>query len=67
MAIRHEFKTFNQNQIQQKIEKNKNMKVLRKGIESGKRQIIKVNDQEGRIATNGQEILKIVEDFYQLL
>lgn len=66
-AIRRDIRKYNQNQIEQTIQDNKSMKVLRRKLESGKKQMTKVKDKLGHIITNREDILKAVEDFYRLL
>lgn len=66
-AIRSDIRTYNQNQIEQTIEDNKSMKVLRRKLESGKKQMTKVKDRLGHVTTNREDILRTVEDFYRLL
>lgn len=51
-AIRRDIRTHNQNQIEQTIENNKSMKVLRRKLESGKKQMTKVKDKQGHVRTN---------------
>lgn len=55
------------NAIEQTIEKNKSMKVLRRDLGSGRREITKLKNKQGNITANREEILKVVEDFYQSL
>lgn len=43
------------------------MRVLRRIRQSGKRQLMKVNDQQGRVTTKREDILRIVEDFHHAL
>ncbi|XP_072401676.1 uncharacterized protein [Diabrotica undecimpunctata] len=43
------------------------MKVLRKRLTTGTRQIIKSKNRNGHLTTNREETFKIVEDFYKLL
>lgn len=66
-AIRRDIRSYNQRQIQLTIENNKSMKVLRRNLQSGKKEMIKVKDQQGQVTTNREEILRIVEDFYRIL
>lgn len=66
-AIRRDIRTFNQKQIEQTIEDNKSMKVLRRNMENGRKEITKIKDEEGNITSNRKEILRTVENFYNAL
>ena len=66
-AIRRDIRAFNTNYIQHTIEENKSMKVMRRKLGIGKKHIFKLKTKQGAITTNREEILKIVEDFYQML
>ncbi|XP_045460954.1 uncharacterized protein LOC123671253 [Harmonia axyridis] len=66
-AIRRDIRAYNQDKIEKTIESNKSMKVLRRGLEAGKKQMTKAKDKNGHITTNREDILRIVEDFYHLL
>lgn len=62
--IRKDMRAYNTKMIQDTIEDNCNMKVLRSKLATGKTQIIKMKNQQGTIVSDKGEILKIIEDFY---
>ncbi|KAH1028377.1 hypothetical protein HUJ05_001734 [Dendroctonus ponderosae] len=65
-AIQNNFRTFNTNMVEKTIEENlKSLKVLRKKLSGGNRKICKLRNREGRITTNKQDILRIIEAFYR--
>jgi len=59
--IRKDLKKFNTNAIQITIEKNKNMKVMRRRMAEGRSNIFKLEDSHENETTNRQRILEITE------
>lgn len=66
-AIRKDVRKFNTDKITKVIEDNKNMKVLRRNLSVGKKDIYKLKNKHGNLTTSRSDILKIVEDFYREL
>ena len=62
--IRRDVRKFNTESIRQTIEDNKNMKVLRRKLSHGKREIFKLKDNQGVATTNREKLLRITENFY---
>lgn len=58
-AIRRDIRTYNKYQIEQIIENNKSMNVLRRKLESGKKQMMRIKDKQGSITTNRKYILRV--------
>jgi len=54
--------------MRQIIESNRSMKILRRRISIGKREILKLQDRNGKItSSNKQNIPEIVKDYYKEL
>lgn len=66
-AIRKDIRTHNTKTIQETIEQNCNMKVLRSRLSNGKSNIIKLRTANGTILSNKKAILEEVENFYAKL
>lgn len=49
------------------IEENRSLKVFLQKISKRKKEICKLQNKKDKIASNEQEILKIIEDFYTQL
>jgi len=62
--IRKDIRRFNTESIRQTIEENKSMKVLRRKLSNGKREIFKLKDDQGVATTNREKLLRITENFY---
>lgn len=65
--IRKDIRNHEKREVEQTIENNRSMKVLRRKLTNGKKEIHKIKNREGKLTTNRKEILDIVEEFYQLL
>lgn len=65
--IRKDLRKFNNNMIMQTIEENKNMKILKNNMSTGKPKITKLKNQNGKIVTDRQNITEIIRDFYYKL
>lgn len=63
-AVRRDVRRFNSDNINKTIQENKGLKVLKKKLSQGKKDIYKLRDKQGIVRTNREEILKIVESFY---
>lgn len=63
-AARKDIRDYNTRWITKVIEENKSMKVLRNKLALGRTEIIKLENADGQIVTNKQEILETVKDFY---
>lgn len=63
-AVRKDVRRFNSANINRIIQENKGLKVLKKKLSQGKKNICKLKDKQGNVKTNREEILKIVETFY---
>ncbi|XP_072392105.1 uncharacterized protein [Diabrotica undecimpunctata] len=63
-AIRKDLRKYNTLKIEQTIENNKGLKSLRRKLNNGKSQIVKIKNKTDEITTNREELLTIVEDFY---
>ncbi|XP_072397915.1 uncharacterized protein [Diabrotica undecimpunctata] len=46
------------------VEENKSLKVLKRGQALGKKNIVKLADRNGKVVTDKDQIIKIVEEFY---
>lgn len=66
-AIRKDVRSYNTKQITEVIEKNRSLKVLRRRLKIGKKNICKLRDNEGNIKTDKIDIIKITETFYKNL
>lgn len=66
-AIRKDTRKFNTEKINTVIENNKSLKVLRRNSKVGRHNICKLENKAGQVTTNKDEIVKIVEDFYEEL
>lgn len=55
-ALRRDIRSFNQRQIELTMGNNNSMKVLRRNLQSGKKEMIKVKVQQGQVTTNREEI-----------
>ena len=63
-SIRKDNRKHKTEQIQQTIEENKSLKVLRRRLTNGKKEIIKLKNKDRTVTTNREELLRIVEEFY---
>lgn len=64
-AIRKDLRVYNTTEITRVIEENRGMKVLRKRLSEGRKQISKIMDNKtGQVTTNKQDILRIAREFY---
>ncbi|XP_044759008.1 craniofacial development protein 2-like [Coccinella septempunctata] len=66
-AIIKDIRRYKKEKIEETIENNKSMKVLRRKLRNGKGEMNKLRNKQGNITTNRNEILKTVEEFYQIL
>ena len=66
-AVRKDIRNYKKQKILQTIEQTKNMKVLRRKLKGGKREIIKLRNKEGQLTSNREEIIHITETFYETL
>lgn len=66
-AIRKNMRNYNTEEVSKVIEENKSLKVLRKKLTVGSKNIFKLANNEGQIRTNREEILQILEEFYSNL
>uniref|UniRef100_A0A6P7GXA6 Uncharacterized protein LOC114347914 n=1 Tax=Diabrotica virgifera virgifera TaxID=50390 RepID=A0A6P7GXA6_DIAVI len=66
-AIRKDLRKFKNEKVQRTIEENKSLQVLRRRLNNGKCEIHKLKNKEGVPTSNREELLHIVEDFYQEL
>lgn len=57
----------NNRMIVKTVEENKSLKVLRRKMALGKKEISKIRDEKGNIVTDKKEILRVTEDFYREL
>jgi len=62
--IRKDIRNYNNEQIEKTIDQNKSLKVLRKKLTNGKKEILKLKNRQGRETTNREELLQVVEEFY---
>ena len=62
--IRKDIRNYNTERISQVIEDNKSMKVLRRKLNEGTKNICRLKNKRGEIKTNRDDILKIAQDFY---
>lgn len=65
--IRKNKRQQNNEMIAEVIEENKSLKVLRRKMALGKKEMTRIKDKNGNIVTNKKEILKVTEDFYREL
>ena len=64
-SIRRDTRLYNTKEVTRVIEENRGMKVLRRKLSEGKKQISKIIDNKtGKATTNKKDILRIVRDFY---
>lgn len=66
-AIRKDIRNYRKQKILQTIGQNKSMKVLRKKLTNGEKEIIKLRNKEGQPTSNREKIVLIVEEFYETL
>lgn len=66
-AIRRDIRRHNTREIATIIEENRGMRVMRKTISEGKKNICKLRNRAGVITGDKDEILKIVREFYATL
>ncbi|KAI5737947.1 hypothetical protein M8J77_001036 [Diaphorina citri] len=65
--IREDVKKFNNNLAQKAIENNKGLKSVKNKINIGRKGIFALKDENGILTKNNDEIIKIVENFYNKL
>lgn len=66
-AVRRDVRGYNADMIARTIESNRSLKVLRRNISIGRRNICKLVDKQGTVRMSRNEILRIVEIFYSEL
>lgn len=66
-AIRKDIRSFNTKEINNTIEQNKSLKVLKRKLRPGTRNIFKLKNKHGHIKYEQQEILKVTEEYYRTL
>ncbi|KAH1008055.1 hypothetical protein HUJ04_005206 [Dendroctonus ponderosae] len=65
--IRKDIRQYNKERMQQTIEQNISLKVLRRKLNNGKKEIIKLKIKKGETTSDRNKILAIAEEFYQEL
>ncbi|KAF2880555.1 hypothetical protein ILUMI_25616 [Ignelater luminosus] len=65
--IRKDLRKYNREQVQQTIEKNKNMKLMRRKLTEGKHELFKLKDTNGNETTDRRRLLEITKQFYEEL
>lgn len=63
-AIRKDLRSYNTQTINEAIENNMNMKVLRSKRTKGKSLIYKIKNQQGEVVTERQQITSTIQQFY---
>lgn len=66
-TIRRDTRNYRSKKIQETIERNKSTKVLRKQLSTGKSEIIQLKSKQGKITSNREEMINLVEEFYREL
>lgn len=56
-AIRKDLRSYKRKEIEQIIENNKSMKILRRKLSDGRKDICKIRNHRGEFLTNRREIL----------
>lgn len=64
-AIRRDIRNFNTKGITNIIEQHKSLKVLKRRLGTGTRNIYKLKNKQGHTIYEQQEILKIIKEYYK--
>lgn len=65
--IRKDVRKYKTEAITEVIEQNKSLKVLKRNLAEGQKDIQKLGDPEGAVTSDRQKILQIVENFYSAM
>ncbi|KAK4876586.1 hypothetical protein RN001_009092 [Aquatica leii] len=65
--VRKDIRKYNTTRIIETIEQNKKLKVLKRQINIGTKNVMKLKDENGNTITNKSDIVKITENFYRKL
>ncbi|XP_072380586.1 uncharacterized protein [Diabrotica undecimpunctata] len=63
-AVRKDVRQYNTKKITTVVEENKILKVLKRCQALGKKNIVKLADRNGKVVTDKNKIIKVVEEFY---
>ncbi|KAF2904164.1 hypothetical protein ILUMI_02011, partial [Ignelater luminosus] len=66
-SIRKDIRQYNRKHIQQTIEQNKSLKVLRRKLDNGRKESIKLKNKKDETTSDRKEILTTAEEFYRKL
>ncbi|XP_072380898.1 uncharacterized protein [Diabrotica undecimpunctata] len=66
-AVRKDIRDFNTIETTNTIEQNKSLKVLKRKLNTGTRNIYKLKNKQGHAVYEQQEIIKIIEEYYSTL